>query len=69
MTKHAMGLEHNERRAYGIREVAESMGVSVGFVRLEIARGRLPSVRLGRRRLIAASALDEYIAGARASAE
>lgn len=54
------------RRAYGIAEVAESLGVSSGFVRLEIQRGRLATLRIGRRVLIASASLDKYINAAAA---
>ncbi|MFZ1886718.1 MAG: excisionase family DNA-binding protein [Candidatus Binataceae bacterium] len=54
------------RRAFAVREIAASLGVSEGFVRLEIGRGLLPTIRAGRRVLIPAAGLESYLA-ARAS--
>jgi len=51
-----------ERRAFGIVEVAASLEVSAGFIRLEIARGRLQVLRLGRRLLITRPSFDAYMA-------
>ncbi|MGA7869388.1 MAG: helix-turn-helix domain-containing protein [Candidatus Binatus sp.] len=51
------------RRAFGVAEIADSLGVSEGFVRLEINRGHLPIIRAGRRVLISASELEKYLAG------
>ena len=51
----------NERLAFSLDEVAKLTGLSVSFVRLEIARGRLRSSRAGRRVLIAATELREYL--------
>jgi excisionase family DNA binding protein len=49
-----------ERKAFSLREVAEMYGVSLQFLRLEVARGRLRPLRLGRRVLIAREALEEW---------
>ncbi len=52
-------------RLYGIRETCEILG-GLGRSRLygELASGRLKSLKVGRRRLIPASAIADYIAGA-----
>ena len=50
-----------DRFSYGIGEVANALGVSSGFIRLEIERGRLESFRLGRRVLIKKASFDAYI--------
>ncbi len=50
-----------ERRAYSVNEVAAALGVSAGFVRLEIGRKNLPIVRAGRRVLILKDALENYL--------
>ncbi len=50
------------RVAFGIREVANALGVSGSFIRLEILRGRLKTVRLGRRILVTKASLDDYLA-------
>lgn len=48
--------------ALGLRDAAESVGVSVPFLRLEISRGRLKPARLGRRIVIPESELKRYLA-------
>jgi excisionase family DNA binding protein len=50
-----------KKLAYGLRESSETLGVSVPFLRLEIARGRLHAARLGRRVVIPATELDRYL--------
>ena len=45
-----------------LKEVEERLGVSNRFVRLEIERRNLATIKLGRRRLVDAADLDEYIA-------
>lgn len=50
------------RRAFGIVELARAIGVSPGFLRLEIARGNLKVTRLGRRVLITSGELERYLA-------
>jgi excisionase family DNA binding protein len=52
------------RVSYGIREVAAAMGVSEGFIRVEIKRGQLKTFRRGRRVLISKAAFNEYTEGA-----
>jgi excisionase family DNA binding protein len=52
------------RLTYGIKEVAESLGVSEAFIRLEIDRKHLQVIRAGRRVLVIKSSFDEYIANA-----
>ncbi len=49
-----------KRKAYSIAEVAQQHGLSRGFVRLEIKRGRLKALRLGRRRLISEEAIRDW---------
>jgi len=51
------------RMTYGAREVAEVLGLSERTVRVLIAGGTIPSVRVGGRRLVRATDLDAYIAG------
>jgi len=50
-------------RAYSVGEVAESLGVSQGLVRLEIQRGRLRALHVGRRVIITPEALDRWLKG------
>jgi excisionase family DNA binding protein len=62
-------LKHASRRrpravdkiAYGIPELAAAWGVSEGFLRLEIRRGKLNFFRAGRRLLIPKEDLDRYM--------
>ena len=49
-------------RLYGIDSAAELLGVGRSFAYDEIGRGRLRSVKAGRRRLIPATAISDYIA-------
>ena len=42
------------RRTFSVREVAATLGISVGFARLLIGRGHLRVVRVGRRVLVPA---------------
>ena len=55
------GITAMKKLAYGLRESSETLGVSVPFLRLEIARGRLRAARLGRRVLIPATELTRYL--------
>jgi excisionase family DNA binding protein len=48
------------RVSYGIREVAAAMGVSEGFIRVEIKRGQLKTFRRGRRVLVSQAAFHQY---------
>jgi hypothetical protein len=49
------------RWGYSFGEVAERLGLSIGFLRLEAARGRLRTRRLGRRVVILANDLVDYL--------
>jgi excisionase family DNA binding protein len=49
------------RLTYSIGEIAESLGVSEGFVRLEIQRGKLDTRRAGRRVLVTKASFDQYL--------
>ena len=51
------------RAAYGVHEVAEMLGVSVGFVRKEVYGGRLKGKKFGTRTLILAEDLQNYLQG------
>ncbi len=65
-----MQIEHTTerppRRAFSVKETARSLGVSPGFLRLEIERGRLQVTRLGRRVLITSGELERYLAAGQA---
>jgi hypothetical protein len=48
--------------AYSLAQLAPRLGgVSVGFLRLEIARGRLRPRRLGRRIVVTAGEVERYL--------
>lgn len=49
------------RLAWSIAEIAEATGLSVNFLRLEIKRGNLRTVRFGRRLLVRKEDLEQYI--------
>jgi excisionase family DNA binding protein len=51
------------RLALGVQEVADALGVSRELVKQMIRTGKLPSVKLGRRRLISRKALEQFLAG------
>jgi excisionase family DNA binding protein len=55
------------RLAFGVQEVADALGVSRELVKHMIRTGQLPSVKLGRRRLISRKALERFLAGRDAS--
>ena len=52
----------DEREVFSVLEVAERLGISRAEVAREIARGRLESIKLGRRRLVSRAQLNRYIA-------
>ena len=49
------------RKSLTVPEVAWSLGVSVRTIEYLVSTGELPSVKLGRRRLISSAALDEFL--------
>lgn len=51
------------RIAYSVREVAEQTGLSQPFIRLEIKRRNLRATRLGRRVIVLAKDMDEWLNG------
>jgi excisionase family DNA binding protein len=51
------------RLAFGVQEAADALGVSRELVKHMIRTGELPSVKLGRRRLISRKALERFLAG------
>jgi excisionase family DNA binding protein len=54
-----------DRRAFGIDEIAQSLGTSTAFIRLEIARGHLATMRVGRRVLVSREAFDQFLSTAK----
>jgi excisionase family DNA binding protein len=55
-------VKNMARRAFGLAEIAASLGVSESFIRLEVNRGNLKAYRLGSRILVAAEAFETYLA-------
>ena len=56
-----MNIETISKTMWRIPEVAERIGISVGLVKIEIARGNLKASRIGRRFLfIHKSELERY---------
>ena len=51
-----------EIRATSLQKLAQELDVSVGFLRLEISRGRLLPTRLGRRVVVTADEARRYLA-------
>lgn len=49
-----------EQRFYSTDDAAANLAVSRSWIYTEIRRGRIESVKLGKRRLITADALDAY---------
>jgi len=50
------------RLAAGIPAWAERLDVSAGFLRLEVSRGRLRVIRLGRRVVVTKAEIERYLA-------
>ena len=49
-------------RLLGVDEAAAALGIKRTLVFAELARGRLRSVKVGRRRLVPSSSIADYIA-------
>ena len=64
---HTMSTEKTNKRqaparlAYGVGELAAMIGVSASFIRLEIVRGKLDTMRAGRRVLITRQSFEKYL--------
>jgi excisionase family DNA binding protein len=55
-------LTATEKLSYSLKELADATGVSVPFLRLEIARGNLQPTRLGRRVVVPKAEAERYLA-------
>ena len=49
------------RLSYGINQACETIGVGRSFIYQEIAKGRLPTFKVGSRTLIAAEDLNAWL--------
>lgn len=58
----SLEIIQQKRLALTIAETAEVCGLSVPFVRLEIRRGKLRALKLGRRVVVPIEALREWLA-------
>jgi hypothetical protein len=56
-------LEANERIAFGLGELAIQLGVSTGFLRKQERLGHLKTTKLGDRKLVLVSDLENYLKG------
>jgi excisionase family DNA binding protein len=54
-------LSDGRRLAYSLARLAEDIGLSVGFLRLEIARGNLRATRAGRRVIVTRQEVERYL--------
>lgn len=57
----SLEIIQQKRLALSIAEISEACGVSVPFVRLEIRRGKLRALKLGRRLVVPIEALREWL--------
>ena len=63
MEVHGGVLEHRgERLAWSLAEVSSATGLSLGYLRNEIAANRLPIRRFGRRVLVRDEDLQKFLA-------
>jgi len=60
-----MGVTENETKSVttgrSVKAVAADFGISPGLVRLEISRGRLQPLRIGRRVIITDAAIQKWL--------
>jgi hypothetical protein len=52
----------SQRVAWSLAEIAESMNLSIGFLRNEVRRGKLNVKKFGRRTLVLDEELRRYLA-------
>jgi excisionase family DNA binding protein len=57
-----LSITGSELRAYSVKEVAELLGLSTIYVRTMLQRGDIRSVKAGRRVLVPAEAIREFLA-------
>jgi excisionase family DNA binding protein len=58
-----MSKDDPNRLTYTVAEAAQLLGISREFAYQQVKSGDLPSVQLGRRRLIPRVALDRFLSG------
>jgi excisionase family DNA binding protein len=56
---------YERRLALSPKELARRYGVSLGLIRLEITRGKLRALRIGRRVVIPMEAVEEWLVAAK----
>lgn len=57
----SLEIIQQKRLALSVAEISDVCGVSVPFVRLEIRRGKLRALKLGRRVVVPIEALREWL--------
>jgi hypothetical protein len=57
------------RLAFGLNELPEILPFSIAFIRLELGRGRLRTSKVGARRIVLRSDLNDWLAGVQAAAQ
>jgi excisionase family DNA binding protein len=55
--------KHGERLAYSVDEAARALGLSRGLIYNQLRTGRLGSIKVGGRRIIAREHIDKFLAG------
>lgn len=58
------GVEHEPERLLSVDDAAARLGIGRSALYGEIARGRIRTIKVGRRRLIPTGAIAEYIRAA-----
>ena len=54
-------MGNNEKRAFSLKEITRSYGLSLNLVRKEIAEGNLPIRRVGKRILVLREDLERWL--------
>jgi excisionase family DNA binding protein len=55
--------EDGRKLAWSVAEISEATGLSMGFLRNEVRRGKLPTRKFGRRVLVLDQDLQTYLHG------
>ena len=56
-------LAQESRKAFSMQEVADLTGSSLSFVKKAVARGDIPSRKIGGCRFVSADALEQILSG------
>ena len=55
-------MAHDDREALTVEECAKATGISRAAIYVHVGSGELPSIKLGRRRLVRRQALQDWLA-------